>query len=291
MILIHLYRWLIKFITHPIQFIKILAKDLERDFFPQIKNQTKFIFVIGLPKSGTTLIEEILSNLGYIDISTSPLRIFDNRNLKNPHDISINMFSRVPKKKYSFLKLHTHYSKDNLEIIFKFKPTVIISKRSLEDALISRYCHIISDKKHRHYNLLKDLDFNEGLKKSILFKNTSDTPVRPLDYFYNWTNDWLKVIKQQNLDFLILDFDEIKKNKFVYIEKILNYLKIDEYSSHEIMNKIEKNLQEIKKNSLGKNFNNYIKPKTFNNKSIEIRSKLDLKEIKNFIEKNLKQNI
>ena len=56
------------------------------------------------------------------------------------------MFNKIPKGKYTFLKLHTHYSKRNLEVILKFSPKVIISKRSLRDALISRYCHVISDK-------------------------------------------------------------------------------------------------------------------------------------------------
>ena len=68
----------------------------------KISRKQKFVFVIGLPKSGTTLVEQILRSLGYIDQSSSPLRIFDNRNLKHPHDVSEEMFKKVPKSKLSF---------------------------------------------------------------------------------------------------------------------------------------------------------------------------------------------
>ncbi len=268
----------------------MLKTDIGYDLKPKINNKNKFIFVIGLPKSGTTLIEEILYNIGYVDLSTSPLRFFDNRNLKNNHDISEEMFNKIPKGKYTFLKLHTHYSQRNLEVILKFSPKVIISKRSLRDALISRYCHVISDKNHRHHNLVKNLSYDEGFKKSIIINNETDTPERPLDYFYNWTKDWLKIIEEKKLNYLILDFDEIKSDKFEYIKKILNYLNITEYSPQDIIFKLDKNLKEIEKNSLGKNFNNFIKPKTFNKKSNEIKQSLNLKEIESFIKKNLPKN-
>ena len=73
MFFLHLYRWIIKLIFYPKQFLKLLKTDIGYDLKPKINNKNKFIFVIGLPKSGTTLIEEILYNIGYVDLSTSPL--------------------------------------------------------------------------------------------------------------------------------------------------------------------------------------------------------------------------
>jgi len=73
-------------------------KDFKYDYFPTEDNKNKFILVIGLPKSGTTLIEEILYELGYVDLTNSFFRIYNNHNLKHPHDISEEMFKFVPKK-------------------------------------------------------------------------------------------------------------------------------------------------------------------------------------------------
>ena len=139
--------------------------------------------------------------------------------------------------------------------------------------------------------MVKNLSYDEGFKKSIIINNETDTPERPLDYFYNWTKDWLKIIEEKKLNYLILDFDEIKSDKFEYIKKILNYLNITEYSPQDIIFKLDKNLKEIEKNSLGKNFNNFIKPKTFNKKSNEIKQSLNLKEIESFIKKNLPKKL
>ena len=62
-------------------------------------------------------------------------------------------------------------------------------------------------------------------------------------------------------------------------EKIINEFKLD------------KNLKELKRIVLEKNFNNFIKPKTFNKKSNEIKQSLNLKEIESFIKKSYKDNI
>ncbi len=69
------------------------------------------------------------------------------------------MFKKVPKSKLSFLKLHTHFSEENLKIIKKFNPKVIITFRNLTDVLISRFSHIISDDPTRHYKDVINLNY------------------------------------------------------------------------------------------------------------------------------------
>ena len=271
----------------PLQFFLLLFKDIKSDYFSNLQNnENKFVLVIGVPKSGTTFIEEVLSATGYVDLSSSFLRIFNNRNLKNPHDISDGMFKFVPKNKYTFIKVHTHFSESNFEIIEKYKPKVIISTRELKDILISRYCHIISDKKHRHHKEIVSLEPLEGLKKSLIIKNSYDTPIKPLDYFFNWINDWSKEIKNRNLNYLILKYEDIKKDKNNYVSNILNYLSIKNISANDIIEKLQKNNKKDNK-SLNYNLYNYIKPKTFNKDSDIMRSKIDMSELKTFIEKNI----
>jgi hypothetical protein len=286
--IIHILRWVLKFIKFPIQFLKLFFADFRDDLKNnKIFRKNKFVFIIGLPKSGTTMVEQILRSLGYIDQSSSPLRIFDNRNLKNPHDISENMFKKVPKKKLSFLKLHTHFSEDNLNTIEKYNPKVIITLRDLKDVLISRFNHIISDPNHRHYYNLTNLEYNEGFKKSLLMKNSKDTPVRPLDYFYFWIKDWKKEIEKRNLDFLVLNYENYNLNKKKYIKSILDYLDINDVNIDNLLIKINSNYDKIKKNNLEKNLKKYIKPQTFNKDSENIKRKLKIREIEDFIIKNL----
>ncbi len=56
--IIHILRWIFKFIKFPIQFLKLFYEDLKDDFKnKKISREQKFVFVIGLPKSGTTLVE------------------------------------------------------------------------------------------------------------------------------------------------------------------------------------------------------------------------------------------
>ena len=56
--LLHICRWLKKFIIFPKQLIKLFYDDYKIDKANENKYyKNKFILVIGLPKSGTTLIE------------------------------------------------------------------------------------------------------------------------------------------------------------------------------------------------------------------------------------------
>ena len=102
--LIHIYRCLKNFFKFPMQFLSSFKNDFRKDFMNKKLRPGLNVVVIGLPKSGTTMIEEILSEVGFVNQANSILRLFDDRNLKHHHDLSENMFRRIPKNKNTFLK-------------------------------------------------------------------------------------------------------------------------------------------------------------------------------------------
>ena len=44
----HVFKWILKFIKFPNQFIKLFFQDLKIDYINQIKFKHNFIFVVGL---------------------------------------------------------------------------------------------------------------------------------------------------------------------------------------------------------------------------------------------------
>ena len=73
---LHIIKQIKTFIKFPIQFLKILFDDIKKDFFYDHKKKYNKVLVIGVQKSGTTLIEWILSEMGYVNQVTSPLESF-----------------------------------------------------------------------------------------------------------------------------------------------------------------------------------------------------------------------
>ena len=295
--LFHFLRWGKKFLRFPAQFFSLLIRDFKYDYFPLENNKNQFVFVIGLPKSGTTLIEEILYELGYVDLTNSFLRIYNNKNLKHPHDISEKMFKSVPKNKKTFLKTHTHFSKESIEIIKKYNPKVIISTRNLKDMLISRYCHLLASPSRDALKKYINLDITKGFKQFITHENKADDDFvikygdkvkgKIVDFYYNWIKEWKEEIKKNNLDHLLLDWESFLQDKKKYIKNIINYLEIKKHTDEQILDTIEKNLLKIKNNDLMSNLKNNIKPKTFNKDSGEIKKILNNDEINNFIQDSL----
>lgn len=278
--LIHFGRWFLRLLKFPKDFFEILLKDLKRDYTNKKKYKYNFVFIIGLPKSGTTLIENILSAIGYVDMKFSPLRIYQSDKKNHPHDISQNLFKHIPKKKLSYLKLHTRYNENNFKIIKKVNPKIIFSFRNLKDVMISRYCHILSDKSHRQHKAIKDLDLISSFQKSLTSPNELNNNMRPVDEFSSWIKNWKK--KQRSMNNLNLNYEEYKKNKIEYISKILNYLEIKDISPKYVLKKTELQYKKFSKNSLEDNLKKYLKPQTLNTKFDFIKKTLSKEKFKDF---------
>ena len=100
-----IYRIIKSLIKNPISSIKIFIQDFKKDINAKnVSSEKYFVWCAGLPKSGSTLIENIFDILPYVRVTGSFLRFYDAGNLIEVHGISERMFSTVPKKKIFIFK-------------------------------------------------------------------------------------------------------------------------------------------------------------------------------------------
>lgn len=237
------------FLFRPFQTIQWIREDYLKDVAADnYDSKSKIVWCAGLPKSGTTLIEHIFDNLPYVRLDNSFNRIFNEGTLDHDHGITNEMFKYLPRDKFTFLKTHTHYEKKYEEIALKNNLKTIISVRDLRDMLISRYYHIMADDNHWLHKKIKGQSFSDGFIISLKEKNDNDHH-NALEYYYFWILNWLKVSSKKN--YLILWFEDYKKDPKKYITNILKYLDFENFSSSEIEEKIKNNRQ--KNLSLSKN--------------------------------------
>lgn len=281
----HFFKWSRKFLRYPIQTSKIIFEDYQKQKNKNIHLKHNFVWCVGLPKSGTTFIEQIFESLNYLSLTNSPLRICKDIHLTNSHKISHKMFQNINYKKKTYLKTHTHFFSEFENYVSLYKPKVIFSFRDLQDMMISRYFHILADKKHRFHQKVIDLSYHEGFKASLILKSKIDEYF-PLKYFYDWINNWKSYLKNKE-DFLQMDYSKLINSKQKYICEILNYLDIDEKSFEIILKRLEKN-DSGKINKLDAQLN-LVKPRTLNKFKPISKDELLNNDVQNFYKKVMKE--
>ena len=247
-----------------------ISSDFKKDLnSKKLKKKFHIVWCAGLPKSGTTLIEDILNELPMVQANNSLLRIYDDRNLDNIHGISEQMFSKFPRNKITFLKTHTYYGENTIKLVNKYNSKIIISLRDIRDVMISRYFHAMNDKNFFQHNLIKNLSFKEGFIKSLKeeYKGVeweagiNGKFKKPLEYYYKWIYDWQNYAKNNN-NCLILWFEEFVQNPKIYIQKIINYLEFDNIDIDKLYIKLQSKRKLLESKSLKENLNQF-EPKTF----------------------------
>ena len=285
--ILHFFKFLKSMILRPKKTLIWIREDLKKDKLgKKEKSSHRVVWCAGLPKSGTTVIEQIFDNLPYVRQNVSFNRLFFTGNLKNDHSISEEMFKYNPSNKYTFLKTHTEYSIYHENIYRKFNLRVIVSLRDLRDMLISRYFHILADENHWLHKKIKDLNFTEGFILSIKLKFYIGEKEKEtaLNYYYNWINDWLRISK--NNEFLVLWFEDFKNNPTKYVNRILDYVDFKNYKSENIIENIKKTEENQK--SLIKGLSNYGRLKsTFRKGEVGQWKNLFNNEIENYFYENI----
>ena len=280
-LIFHLLKQIKNFIKYPLQFFNLFIEDFKMNYFFNNKKKFNKIIVVGVPKSGTTLIEWILSEIGYVNQTISPLRIFNEKNLNHEHDLSYKMLKYIPDNKFSFLKRHSDATNANIELIQDFNFKIILSIRNLKDVMISRYLHLISDNRLPQHAQLKNLSYIDGFKLSLR-QNHKKNEI-PIKIFSEWFINWEKKL-EKNIECLILNYDEFTVDKKKYISKILKYLNIQYINPDQIIDKHLDHLKKLKTKNLKDNLTKNLHAQTYNHNFEDVKSLLN----KNFTDEDLK---
>jgi hypothetical protein len=157
----------------------------------QLHSQGRPFLVFALPKSGSTLTEFLLRELGYVDVIHSVCcRRMICRDDAAPAEQARCLFRWVGRGQPAFAKTHLRPDRDlNQELIARGIGG-LVQIRDIRDALISRYHHVRSDPRHRHHAMLRGLPEIEGIKRSFFgtHPGQGDDPIR---YFSAWIVDWM----------------------------------------------------------------------------------------------------
>ena len=223
--------------NNPIYFLNDTFSDIKKDINWKRKYKKGHNAIcFGLPKSGSTMVEQIFRELGYIDLFNTSIRMYTSLpKEKHPHEIHDGFFKYLPQNKGNFLKTHSHFKSSYIKLLQMYNFSAFVLTRDIRDMMLSRYYHIINDPFHSEHNKIKKLNFNEGFMESLLTVKSGDK-VSQLKYFSNWIVEWVNI----NI-YPIIKFEEFSKNKIEFLKKIINYSFIKDLSDSKI-NQIIDNL-------------------------------------------------
>lgn len=253
---LHYLKYLIGlFLQSPKLIFKEFLEDYQKDKKAiNIKKNHYIVWICSLPKSGSTLIEEIISFYPYVKLDRSLTRFFSKGDLKDVHDISKEMFESAPKNKLSFIKTHTHYDETIINICKKYEIKVIITFRDLRDVIISRYFHVLADQSHRHHKIISKMPQKEGFIKSFEINDVNEEAL--MTYYYNWIKSWQ--LNKKSINHLELWYEDYVNNKDFFLEKIMNFIDEDSIGISNLKEFLKK--EEIAKRK--KTFQNLIRDKS-----------------------------
>jgi len=239
-----MFNTLKRMLKHPIQSAKLICDYLYNDYLSlsgKVKYKHNILFIAGLPKSGTTWLSTELAKLpGY------NIRIIKDRNNKTyNHDVGEDIFSLLPRNRYTVMKLHTRYSIENIKIVYKYVEKFIVICRDLRDMCVSRYYHCKNDDSHRHFELYNKLSIDEGIKHCIEVVSTE---------YVSWVRDWYNYANNRD-EILLIKYEELNKNPRGTFENVLTFFEIynNDFINNASSSKLtgEKNLHKELKNNLG----------------------------------------
>jgi len=210
-------RIFLRLLKHPAILGEICAY-LKNDFLSSVGRYNydyPVLFVAGLAKSGSSWLGNMLAMIPGYNLRS----INDPGNVVYNHDICESIFSLLPKNKYSVMKLHTRYTKENFDIIKKYVPRFVVTHRDLRDTCMARYFHIMADPSHRHHELYASLSRGEGISHCIEIIGSDFVP---------WVKDWTRVASEENGSILLIKYEDLNLNTGDTLNSIFKFYNINQ---------------------------------------------------------------
>lgn len=195
----------------------------------------KIIFIAGLPKSGTTWVENFFTRV----YPYKPRFLSGDKGYISDHGIPMNGFDSFSKYEYSCIKTHAEPTKENLEALkYNGIEKIIILYRDPRDVAISRYYHILKYPKKPHeinYADYSNMSFDEGLCHSInVIKNE----------YFQWIDNWLSIVEKDPSNYFVIRYEDLYDNPVKSFSKLSNFYELN--LSKEEVEEILENLSFMK---------------------------------------------
>jgi len=188
------------------------------------------LFVAGLPKSGTTWMENMLaSHPGITPIMPYQVTAHEMKYKSSiDYDFPDGMFEPL-KNGLFVLKMHSYGSKHNVNILKKNKINYCIIYRDLRDAALSHCFYVKSTPWHPECQEYRNFDIKECLK--IFCSNR-------LDEWINWIRSWRENRDKEHS--IEITYEELLRNTTATFSKLVQLFELDN-SNETIQVIIEKN--------------------------------------------------
>jgi tetratricopeptide (TPR) repeat protein len=202
--------------------IKLLFKDVNFNKIETKKNTKKLIFVLGMPRSGTSLVEQIIS--AHSDVfGAGELPFLQNSLFKKLHSLEINnidkIFKDIDKITENYMKQVLCLNKNN---------QIILDKSPLNFLLIgfirilfpnSKIIHIKRDSKDTCFSCYKNL-FDHGLNFTYDKKE--------LALYYNLYNDLMNFWNKRLGNFIYtINYETLVNDQKHQIENMLKFCNLN----------------------------------------------------------------
>lgn len=199
-----------------------LFHDIRSDTNPLIGDRPPVIWINGLAKSGTSLVENIVREAGYVDGSRSLLRPRIHCPSLNDGLMDVKIIAMQPRNKLTYVKTHCIRNEIAERCASLDYSKQIIVVRDVRDALVSRFFHILSDPTHWIHEACPPLRADlESFKRATLQINPV-TNLNSLEYFVDWVASWdFSVFADR-----IVRYEDYKTDSAKFIQRVYDILSI-----------------------------------------------------------------
>jgi len=217
---IFILKSIVKSFINPNYYLRIISNDI-KSFLNIYNYKNKNIFVIGLPKSGTTLVENFLSNLpGY-----SPRILLGHQKNLREGKLSLYSFDMLFRFQHSFFKTHIIPTEYNINCLLKNNiKKVVFMYRDPRDIVVSLYYF---QKKKNYIRPNEKFFFDPKLtskEKCFDFLIKYYIPAN-----IKWIENWQSLFKknQKLLEVLFVRYEDLIIDKNKQFQKIINFYDIN----------------------------------------------------------------